>query len=266
MLSDSLARFNIALEQFRENFPRTNWTKKFKSDLINDFTFFSSKIEDDSIQYGDTIKYLNDQLIRKGSMKSLLDVSNHKTILETLINQYDTFKLSEGTVKRIHENLMQNESSWETEFKKHLVGEYRNIPTIGNREPFFRNKEYVPHFNIEVAMASHMEIFNQKIDTINNNDNNTHILTVLAHFHNVFLNEIHPFADGNGRVCRIIMGTILMKNNCPPIFVKITSEEDRFDYISKIVECENSKTNKPLIDFLAIGMAEYMESKLRNTN
>lgn len=263
MLSKPLTRFNTILEKFQNRFPQTDWSDDFKSALINDFTFSSSKIEDKDLQYGDTIKFLNDQLVRTDIMKSLLEVANHKNILESLLNQYEQFELSEPFIKKIHENLMRNESSWETEFKTHLVGEYRNIPTIGNREPFFKNKEYVPHFNIEIALASHLELFNRKLETIDNTDETSHILTVLSSFHNIFLNEIHPFADGNGRVCRIIMGTLLMKHKCPPIFVKITSEEDRFEYISKIVECEKTKSDKPLIDFLANGMADYMEDKLR---
>ena len=53
-----------------------------------------------------------------------------------------------------------------------------------------------------------------------------------------------------------------MKNNCPPIFTKITSEEDRFEYINKIVESENIKSDKPIVEFLAYGMSEYLENKV----
>ncbi|MFV8325893.1 Fic family protein [Flavobacterium sp. ZS1P14] len=34
------------------------------------------------------------------------------------------------------------------------------------------------------------------------------MLTALSFFYNTFLNAIHPFTDGNGRVCRIIMGVV----------------------------------------------------------
>lgn len=157
---------------------------------------------------------------------------------------------------------MSSEIAWEIDFKPHLVGNFRNIPTIGYREPYFPNKEYVPHYNLPVVVSSHIDIFNAKFNTIDNSKDETHLLTALAFFHNKFLNEIHPFADGNGRVCRIIMGAILMKNNCPPIFVKITSDKDRFDYIHKIVDCEKEKSEAPLTEFLANGMSEYLEEKL----
>ncbi|HUH73965.1 MAG TPA: Fic family protein [Chitinophagales bacterium] len=93
-------------------------------------------------------------------------------------------------------------------------------------------------------------------------NNKTHLITALAYFHNKFLNEIHPFADGNGRVCRLIMGTILMKNNCPPVFVEITSEKNRLEYVKKIIECEDKKSDEPLIEYLANGMSDYLENRL----
>lgn len=262
MLSDYLKRFNVSLKQFQEKFPKTNWSDNFKKNLINDFSFYSSRIEDEKLQYGDTIRFLNDQLVRKEKMKSLLDVSNHKEVLQSIIDKYETFELTEKTIKEIHKDLMSSEISWDVNFKPHLVGNYRNIPTIGYRRPFFDNKEYVPHYNLEVVMSTYIDIFNRKFETIDNSSNETHLITSISFFHNKFLNKIHPFADGNGRGCRIIMGTFLMKNNCPPIFTEITTDQHRFEYISKIVECEKSNSDIPLIEFLANGMSNYLDSKL----
>lgn len=266
MLPNYLTRFNIALEQFQEKYPRPNWSDNFKKNLVNDYSFYSARIEDEKLQYGDTIKFLNDQLVKKGKMKSLLDVSNHKDVLLSVINRYEAFELTEDSILEIHKDLMSSEMSWELDFKPHLVGNYRNIPTIGYREPFFRNKEYVPHYNLEMVMSSYIDMFNAKFGAIDNSKEETHLITALVFFHNIFLNRIHPFADGNGRVCRIIMGTILMKNDCPPIFVKITSDEDRFEYINTIVECEVSDSDLPLIEFLANGISESLESKVQAQN
>ena len=106
MLSRYLIRFNKALEAFQTRFPRPQWSEEFKSSLVNDYSFYSSKIEDDKLQYGDTIKFLNGELVRKGKMKSLLEVSNHKDILLSLINRYDNFELTEDSIKAIHRDLM----------------------------------------------------------------------------------------------------------------------------------------------------------------
>jgi Fic family protein len=88
------------------------------------------------------------------------------------------------------------------------------------------------------------------------------LITALAYFHNKFLNDIHPFADGNGRVCRIIMGTVMMKNGCPPVFAQVLDNTDMEQYINTIIECEKENSNKVFVDFLANGMSDYLENKL----
>jgi len=85
---------------------------------------------------------------------------------------------------------------------------------------------------------------------------------VLAYFHNKFLNLIHPFADGNGRTARIIMGVLMMKNNCPPVFSQILSTENMFTYINTLIECEQQDSDVPFVRFLANGMCDYMTSRL----
>lgn len=115
-------------------------------------------------------------------------------------------------------------------------------------------------------MASYVELFQRNFSAIDNNATQTHILTALAYFHNKFLNTIHPFADGNGRVCRIIMGTVMMKNNCPPIFARILNNADMKAYIEKIIECEQKDSDEPFIVFLANGMADYLEKVVAQKN
>ena len=262
MLFSYLARFNKALTLFQAQYPLEEWSADFKNNLINDFTFYSARVENDSLQYGDTIRFLNGQLVRKEKMISLLDVGNHKDVLSSFLNRYDRFELTEESIKEIHYDLMSCESAWDVNFRSELVGNYRNIPTVGSREPLDRDKEYAPHYNLEFIMPTHVEQFNWRLKKIDNSTNETHLVTTLCYIHNRFLNEIHPFADGNGRVCRILMGTIMMKNNCPPIFKKITSDEDRVEYITTVITCEKVGSDEPLVEYLANGLSEYLEEKL----
>lgn len=50
MLLPSLQRFNKALADFQIKFPRPQWSDEFKQSLINDFSFFSSRIEDPELK------------------------------------------------------------------------------------------------------------------------------------------------------------------------------------------------------------------------
>ncbi len=264
MLPEYLSNFNEALQKFQKKYPRENWPIHFRDSLINDYSFYSARVEDSKLEYGDTIRFLNDESVRGINFDSLLGISEHQSVLKDLLNSLDIFELSEDTIREIHGCLMKSPLAWEIDFKPELVGNYRNIPTVGSREPFFENKEYSPHFNLEIIMASYIDIFNSKMEDIDNSVSEKHLLTRIAYFHNKFLNEIHPFADGNGRVCRIIIGAILMVNNCPPIFPQITNQDQQVEYISTIVKCEQDQSDNVLVEYFARGMTDYLIRRLEN--
>jgi Fic family protein len=249
MLSDTLLAFNDALLQFQNKFPRVEWSEGFRTSLINDYSFYSARVEDSKLQYGDTIRFLNNETVRGLNLSSLLGVSEHQSVLKRVLDNLQDFQLTEEIIKDIHGSLMSNPLAWETDFKPELVGNYRNVPTVGSREPFFENKEYAPHYRLEIIMATYVDMFNDRLNDIDNTTTEKHLLTRIAYFHNKFLNEVHPFADGNGRVCRIIIGAVLMVHNCPPIFPEITTQEEQIKYITTIVQCEIDKNNDLLVDY-----------------
>lgn len=258
MLPDYLKAFNEALSQFQQKFPRDHWNEDFKTSLINDYSFFSSRIEDSKLQYGETIRFLNNETVRGINLHSLMGISDHQLVLKNVLDSLHNFQLTEDIVKNIHHSLMNNSLAWETTFKPELIGNYRNVPTVGSREPFFKNREYAPHYNLDIIMATSLEMFNTRFNDIDNENPDKHLLARISYFHNRFLNDIHPFADGNGRVCRIIIGAILMIHNCPPIFPEIITQEEQIKYISTIVECEQNKSDELLVAYFASGMTEYL--------
>lgn len=262
MLPDYLLSFNEALLKFQEKFPRDTWSDDFRNSLINDYSFYSARVEDSKLQYGDTIRFLNNETVRGVNFDSLLGIASHQEVLKNLLEALKDFQLSEESIKKVHASLMDSPLAWETDFKPELIGNYRNVPTVGSRQPFFDDKEYAPHFNLEVIMATYVNMFNNRIDDIDNSLYEKHLLTRIAYFHNRFLNEIHPFADGNGRVCRIIIGAVLMINNCPPIFPEITNQEEQIEYISTIVQCEQEKDDRLLIEYFAKGMTQYLQRRI----
>ena len=263
MLPDYLLKFNDALSNFQEKFPRDTWSTEFRDSLINDYSFYSARVEDSKLEYGDTIRFLNNESVRGINFNSLMGISDHQSVLKKLLDSLNNFSLTEDSIKEVHHCLMNNPFAWETEFKPELVGNYRNIPTVGSRQPFFENKEYISHTNLEMVMGTWVEMFNNRFADIDNTLENKHILTRIAYFHNQFLNELHPFADGNGRVCRIVIGAILMKNGCPPIFPEITTQEEQIEYITTIVNCEKEKSDTLLVKYLAEGMTDYLLRRIK---
>ena len=72
------------------------------------------------------------------------------------------------------------------------------------------------------------------------------ILTAAAYFHAKFEN-IHPFADGNGRTGRLAMNYLLVLYGHPPITIH---EEDRKGYFEALEAWDNRQELEPLVQFL----------------
>ena len=67
-----------------------------------------------------------------------------------------------------------------------------------------------------------------------------------AYFHAKFEN-IHPFADGNGRTGRLAMNYFLVTHNHPPVTIH---EEDRKFYYDALEAWDVRQELRPLLDFL----------------
>jgi len=83
-------------------------------------------------------------------------------------------------------------------------------------------------------------------------------IVLAAVIHNQF-EYIHPFEDGNGRVGRLLMNNILIKNKMPPVNIQM---ENRKEYYETIRMFQHSGDMKPTIDLI---LKEYkkMEKELR---
>ena len=78
------------------------------------------------------------------------------------------------------------------------------------------------------------------------NKNNFKPLVLAAILHNQF-EYIHPFQDGNGRVGRLLLNFILIKNNYPPINIML---ENRQEYYHTLQEYQKRDNLKPTLEFL----------------
>ena len=65
-----------------------------------------------------------------------------------------------------------------------------------NVKPAFCNKQYMDFTEIKFELYKLVDLFNDR-----------HITN--RQFYQTFLNEIHPFHDGNGRTCKILLEHIL---------------------------------------------------------
>ena len=81
-------------------------------------------------------------------------------------------------------------------------------------------------------------------------------IVLAAVIHNQF-EYIHPFEDGNGRVGRLLMNNILIKNHMPPVNISMSS---RKEYYETLRIFQNSGDIKPTIDLI---LKEYKDLEKR---
>ena len=64
-------------------------------------------------------------------------------------------------------------------------------------------------------------LMGELVDWVRSEENkrNLHPIELAAQLHYKFV-RIHPFDDGNGRLSRLLMNYILLKNDLPPVIIR----------------------------------------------
>ena len=83
-------------------------------------------------------------------------------------------------------------------------------------------------------------------------------MTAAAYFHAKFEN-IHPFADGNGRTGRLAMNYFLVLHNHPPVIIH---EENRRAYYEALEAWDSFQEIEPLRDFLRCETEKTWEKQI----
>lgn len=216
------------------------------------FAYNSGTIENAEITYHDTREiFENGKVISfTGNLRTIFEISNQKTCYEYLLDKIiKKEKISENLIKKVHELL--------------TIGTYDERRYILNGE---RPGEYKKHDHVtgrEEVGASANEVAKEianllnEVNSVNTNDAED-IIKIATYFHNKFEN-IHAFADGNGRVGRTLTNYILMINNMPPLIVY---DEDKKYYYAALEKYDKEDDIKSMIEFFKYEMEKTWEKTL----
>lgn len=235
-----------------------NWDNDFIEKVKYDFTYNSNKLEGNALTYGETISFLKNITIPQKSQKDLLDIENHQKILDKVFEQFEA-PFSIEMIKDIHSELMKDYDQWD----------YEALPNPGQFKlfenysilPSGKIKEYMKPHLVEEAVGQLVHNTNLQLSQINISKLDKHPIFIATTFHNIFLNEIHPFQDGNGRVGRILINMILLKCNFPPIFIETNDNIEREKYINTIQECEQKNDLMPMLMHCSEKLTDSLERK-----
>ena len=83
-------------------------------------------------------------------------------------------------------------------------------------------------------------------------------MIISAKFHHFFI-YLHPFADGNGRLGRLLSNFILAKNKLPLVIIL---SENKNQYIDSLKACKKHRTHIPIISFFFDTVINQMKNEI----
>lgn len=216
------------------------------------FAYHSAKIENDNIDYNDTREVFQNGRVSNytGDLRTLFEIQNSKNAYQFMLNAFgDRQPIDSNFVKKLQRIL--------------TVGTYDESRYLyGERPGSYKLHDYVTGRNEVGALPEdvpiEMEELLEEIQNVEAKD----VLTAAAYLHAKFEN-IHPFADGNGRTGRLLMNYFLLINNHPPIIIH---EESRKDYYSALEKFDEFLELLPLKEYLTQQLSLTWEKRLSRLN
>lgn len=139
--------------------------------------------------------------------------------------------VSLGLLKKLHKLCFKG--------SKPFAGQFRNVEVV------IRNREgHIIHAGVPVKDLQ--DALDDLVKWYKKNNAKFKPLVLAAIMHNQF-EHVHPFQDGNGRVGRLLLNLILIRNKYPPINI---SFEDRLEYYYTLQEYHKSRNLRPTLKFL----------------
>ena len=89
-------------------------------------------------------------------------------------------------------------------------------------------------------------LLNELVKWYNKNKKKLPAIVLASVIHNQF-EYIHPFEDGNGRVGRLLLNNILLKNKLPPVNISVKNRKEYYDTLKEFQKTGNIKPSIELI-------------------
>jgi len=184
-----------------------------RDQFILKLTYHSNSIEGSTLTEPDTAAILFDNVaLPDKSLTEQLEAKNHQTALNYLFNHIaKKEKIDESLVLKLHSILINGVRPDAGVYRGHgvrITGV--NLPTA--------NYLSVPKLMLEVTA----KIVKNAKDTI----------ALSARTHSKF-EQIHPFSDGNGRIGRLLINAMLLRDNFAPAIIRQEQKQLYYTYLYK---------------------------------
>ncbi len=200
------------------------------------FAYHSGKIENAQITYNDTREVFEHDGVTSytGDLRTLFEIRNAKDANELFLEAFEEKRpFTVELLKKFQKRLTQNTYDTRRWQLGERPGEFKHHDYVTGRNEIGTAPEDVEE-EVAELLAELQGVGADKA------------LIAAAYFH-AKLENIHPFADGNGRTGRLMMNYFLVLHAHPPIIIH---EEDRKAYYMALEAWDTDQQLEPLITFL----------------
>jgi len=212
-----------------------------------EWTYNSNAIEGNALTLGETNFFLREGLTSEGKpLKDYLEAKNHVEAIDTLYQVVKNKReITESFIKELHALLMKDikfimvrGGQGQIVRKEITAGQYKKRPnhvlTISGKIHYYADP---------IKIIDEME---KLLKWLNRNENLNPVVKA-AIFHYRFV-RIHPFNDGNGRMARLLMNLILMREKYFPCIIQ---NAHRREYLESLELADSKKDENYFIAFVA---------------
>ena len=218
-----------ALQPLAAGHDRRLWQK-----LRLEWNYHSNHIEGNTLTYGETVLLLlHGQTHGNHTMREYEEMKAHDVGIEHLRNlAADKGRLITSIDIRDLNKIILKEPFWkptqtsdgQPSRAQVIPGEYKTQPNsviTATGELF----EYAAPMEVPARMQAMVDWLGEALA-----DPKQNILTIAAKLHHDFV-LIHPFDDGNGRVARMLVNYLLLRDGYPPIIVPTERKKDYLTFL-----------------------------------
>ena len=238
------------VEQYQQLYQNEPDLKKYSEYAI---TYHSTAIEGSTLTKNEVIELLDFGKPAKNRefQHHLMVVDHHKALMYVVEAAKRKEQISEKMIRNISAMVMKNTGSqYRTAVGEFdcSMGEYRLVGVHAGKRTFPDYRK-VPSLMKKLIQYIDSEQEKQNVDVLQ--------LAFEVHFRFV---SIHPFADGNGRVARLLMNFFLSYYGLPMLFV---SKSDRLKYIDVLYQAQENGNMKPFYDFMMRQYIKFLKNEIK---
>ncbi len=248
-MGTSLEAVNRLVEELKSLLPmKAEDQKRLDKKFRLEFNYNSNHLEGNTLTYGETeLLLIFDDTKGNHTMREYEEMKAHDVALQ-MIEEYANDRerpLTEQFIKNLNKTILVR-PYWKEAItndgqdtrREIKVGDYKEYPNsvrLQNGEIF----EYASPVDTPIQMQ-------ELIEWYRNEEEQTHPVTLAAMLHYKFV-RIHPFDDGNGRIARLLLNYVLLKNELPPVIIK---SDDKAAYLRALNRADTGDF-EAFIDYVA---------------